>query len=384
MNRVVSRIKKLKYRDLQNADNHNRRKTPQRNITQGGKHYTAYERYENVSLQEALELRISEIPESERTKITKQGTHATAVVVEFVVSATPTYFRDDADAHGVYDEKKTNDWINANVEFLKEKYSDNLLNIHVHLDEKTPHIHAEVVPIVKKERNRRRTAKQKKNNESAGTYTVQTFDAKSMFNKFKLIELQDEFAKAVEHLDIKRGVKKSKVKNTPMKALYKIFNKAASEAKIKAENEAEEIKLRKPSRLENLTKYVESEESRLNKYSEKIFKTLREAYIAIAKLKLDLSISTERNERYASFFNDSLENADKKLDEIESTISKLEHDRDTWKAKFEYEKFAHESTQKELDSKVKHIEKIEELSDNDKMLYRMNKAMQNKNKALSR
>jgi len=384
MNRVVGRIKKLKYRDLQNVDNHNRRKTPQKNVDPNGKHFSAYSRYGDVTLQEALEQRISEIPVEQRTKITKQGTHATTVIVEFMISATPTYFRENADDHGVYDKRKTKEWIKANVEFLKEKYGDNLLNIHVHLDEKTPHLHAEVVPIAIKERNRRRTAKQKKNNESAGTYTVQTFDAKTMFNKFELINLQDELAASVKHLGIERGVKKMKVENISMKEIYKTLDQAKKEAIDLATKEADKCQLRKPSRFENLDKYVDSEEARLNKYRDTIFNKLKNAYQLVAKLRFDLTIEKARVEKFAKFFDGSIEEADKKLDEIESTISDLKQDRDEWKAKFEYEKLAHETTQKQLESKAEHIEKIEQLSDEDRMLYRMNKATGGKNGTLSR
>ncbi|HGZ6422142.1 TPA: MobV family relaxase [Vibrio parahaemolyticus] len=384
MNRVVGRIKKHALFTLAHVDNHNRRKTPQKNVVPGGKHFSAYSRYKDLSLREAVDKRISEIPPEQRTKIVEKGTHATVVVVEFVISATPTYFRENADDYGVYDKKKTKDWIKANVEYLQKKYGDNLLNVHVHLDEKTPHLHAEVMPLLTKERKRRRTKKQIKNNESAGTYTVQTFDAKSMFDKFQLIKLQDELAETVKHLSIERGVRKLKVDHVPMQDIYKSLAQATKDASLLAKKHVGKFKLRKPNRLENLDNYVTEQSDSVNKFKEGIFNKLKEAYVQIAQLKMDLLFEKKRVERFANFFGGSLEDADKKMEEIESTMNDLTKDRDDWKEKFEHEKLAHKNTQKLVEDKIKHIEKIEQLTDEDRMIYRMNKAMKGKNSALTR
>ncbi|WP_228071996.1 MobV family relaxase [Vibrio parahaemolyticus] len=384
MNRVVGRIKKHKYNDLKKVDEHNKRKTPQKNVDPNGKHFVAYSRYGDVTLQEALDKRISEIPVDQRTKIVKQGTHATSVVVEFVISATPTYFRENADDHGVYDVKKTKEWIAANIDYLKNKYGDNLLNVHVHLDEKTPHLHAEVTPIVTKERNRRRTAKQKRNNESAGTYTVQTFDAKNMFDKFSLIKLQDELAESVKHLGIERGIRKLKVDNIPMKEIYKTLDDAKKDAINLARKEVGKFKLNKPSRFQNLDNYVSEESERVNKYRRSVFSKLKKAYQLIAKLRFDLTLEKKRVEKFANFFGGSIEEADQALDDIQTTFKELKQDNDDLKASLEQEKLQHQSTQKQLENSLKHIEKIEQLTDEDRMIYRMNKTMKGKDSALTR
>lgn len=46
------------------------------------------------------------------------------------------------------DEKKKEAWIKANFEFLKEQYgTNNIVRFSLHLDEKTPHIHAITIPL---------------------------------------------------------------------------------------------------------------------------------------------------------------------------------------------------------------------------------------------
>ena len=45
-------------------------------------------------------------------------------------------------------EKKKEAWVRANFEFLKEQYgADNIVRFSLHLDEKTPHIHAITIPL---------------------------------------------------------------------------------------------------------------------------------------------------------------------------------------------------------------------------------------------
>lgn len=48
------------------------------------------------------------------------------------------------------DEKTGNAWLNANIKFVKEEFGgDNVVRFTLHMDEKTPHIHAVVVPLTK-------------------------------------------------------------------------------------------------------------------------------------------------------------------------------------------------------------------------------------------
>ena len=53
-------------------------------------------------------------------------------------------------------------WIDANLKWLRETFgNENLVSCVLHMDEKTPHLHATVVPIVAGERVRRKRAHQR-------------------------------------------------------------------------------------------------------------------------------------------------------------------------------------------------------------------------------
>lgn len=62
----------------------------------------------------------------------------------------------------IQNEGKLDDWCNDNIDWLQETFGkENLVSAVLHMDEKSPHIHATVVPIVKGER---RKAKSEENN----------------------------------------------------------------------------------------------------------------------------------------------------------------------------------------------------------------------------
>jgi hypothetical protein len=85
------------------------------------------------------------------------------------------------------------------MKWLIEKYGvANVVNVHVHKDEKTPHMHAVVVPI------------------KDGKLNARHF----ISGREKLSEMQDSFSEAVKHVGIERGVKGSRAKHVDIKTFY--------------------------------------------------------------------------------------------------------------------------------------------------------------------
>ena len=60
-------------------------------------------------------------------------------------------------------------WIDANLKWLRETFgNENLVSCVLHMDEKTPHLHATVVPIVAGERVRRKREGERKYETKSG------------------------------------------------------------------------------------------------------------------------------------------------------------------------------------------------------------------------
>lgn len=90
--------------------------------------------------------------------------------------------------------EKANAWVRANYDFVcKEFGKENIVRFTLHLDEKTPHIHAVVVPLTSDGR----------------------LSAKERFgNRNDLSDRQTRYADAMEEFGLKRGVVGSKAKHT--------------------------------------------------------------------------------------------------------------------------------------------------------------------------
>jgi len=215
---AICRVKRLKNYELGKVGAHNNRTmaVPHANPDKNNTRWTKYSHGEETVCQ--VKSRLDE------AGITKHRKDA-VVAVEILMTASPEYFRpDNPNVHGEHIPQRTKDWRIRTEQFLRQKYGENLVEITLHLDEATPHIHAIVVPAVTKVKSRRRTNEQIKAGEAAVTYESATLDARNVFNKMELIKLQTEYAKSVENIGLKRGVHRSKATHNDVANFYTIAN----------------------------------------------------------------------------------------------------------------------------------------------------------------
>ena len=101
-------------------------------------------------------------------------------------------------------------WGQDNYNYLAEKFGEeNIVRCTMHLDEKTPHIHAVVVPMVEGKLN-------------ASYY---------LDGKKKLRNIQTEYAEKMNHWGLERGVSNENRKHTTTKDFYKYITKNELDAK---------------------------------------------------------------------------------------------------------------------------------------------------------
>ncbi len=132
------------------------------------------------------------------------------LAVEVLLSASPKYFREGREEqYGVYDADKLQAWRAAMEPWIAEKFP-HAVSIVLHLDEATPHY--QIIDIPLDEKTGRLNARGK-------------YGGGGLLSKW-----QDEAAKAVEHLGIKRGLKGSKAEHTKVKQIYKAMSLADKQA----------------------------------------------------------------------------------------------------------------------------------------------------------
>ena len=126
--------------------------------------------------------------------------------VEFILTASPEWFK--RDENGQAEDMRGSKWVADNLAFLKNTYGEkNVISFTLHQDEKTPHIHAVIVPLTDKNR----------------------LSADALFNPETLPLLQTNYAKAMAPHGLVRGVEGSRREHQDMKQVYGRQDKTATE-----------------------------------------------------------------------------------------------------------------------------------------------------------
>ena len=111
--------------------------------------------------------------------------------------------------------EKLDDWCNDNLDWLKQTFgNENLVSAVLHLDEKTPHIHATIVPIVTGERRKakqeQQSGKKKYRKKNAGAARLCADDVMA---RDKLKEYQNSYAEKMQVYGLHRGIEGSEARH---------------------------------------------------------------------------------------------------------------------------------------------------------------------------
>jgi len=183
--------------------------------------------------------------------------------MEFILSASPERFKRDETGQTMGDYRE-HPWVKANLDFMKQQYGPNLVAFTLHQDEKTPHIHAIVVPITADNR----------------------LCAKELFTPKTLRQLQTDYAQAMKPFGLERGIEGSRAKHVEMKHIYGLQQAQRQEiqqelAPIQQPNEP--LQLSKPGVLDllDLERWKQQQEAQINaEYNRRLAEVQKAAQIA--------------------------------------------------------------------------------------------------------
>lgn len=179
--------------------------------------------------------------------IRRKITHDQVRVVRVVLSGT------HEDMMNIQEKGELDEWCSDSIQWLQATFGkDNVVAAHLHMDEKTQHIHAAVVPIVTGER---RKAK-KEQTDGKRKYRKKTNSvrlcADDLFNRQTLIAYHDNYARVMAKYGLQRGVRGSEARHTSTTQYYRdmkkkndaldMENKRLQEQKAKAEQELKRAK----------------------------------------------------------------------------------------------------------------------------------------------
>ncbi|WP_414756441.1 MobV family relaxase [Anabaena sp. CCY 9910] len=194
---AIARLQKLKRGNISGSASHTarERETPNADPTQKNIRFIG-----SLDPDERLEdLVLAKIGDSEqRRKIRTDAVYC----VEFLLSASPSYFRPDCPTNaGYYEPQKLDDWVEATHQWLADEYGDRIVRAELHLDEATPHIHAYFVPI----------------DDQGQLRCNHFFDGRQKIHAF-----QDSYYNTMRLIGLERGIKGSKAQHQDIKDFYRI------------------------------------------------------------------------------------------------------------------------------------------------------------------
>lgn len=126
------------------------------------------------------------------------------VLADMILTASPEFF-EKANKY------EKDDWLRANVAFLKERYGQDLIHVVSHEDERTFHLHAQITPIQRKPGEAPRLCMK---------------DHPLLSGKANMSRLQTAYAKEMEEFGLSRGIRKSKAHHQSIKTFYGILDDA--------------------------------------------------------------------------------------------------------------------------------------------------------------
>lgn len=122
------------------------------------------------------------------------------------------------------DQKKLNAWKEKTMEFIKEQFGDKCISAILHLDEKCPHIHIEVVPII------------------VDKFNKELLSCKRFYTPEQTLSWQDCYAQKLEPLGIQRGQEHSQSVHIHQND----FHKAQAVQRVLEQMKAPEVDLPRP------------------------------------------------------------------------------------------------------------------------------------------
>ena len=116
---------------------------------------------------------------------------------------------------------RLDEWCSDNLDWLSQHFGrDNVVSVVLHLDEKTPHIHATVIPIVETERKRRKR-EENVNKTYRKKKPTPRLCADEVMSRIALKGYQDSYANAMSEYNLKRGVDGSEAKHISTSQYYR-------------------------------------------------------------------------------------------------------------------------------------------------------------------
>lgn len=251
-----------------------------------------------------------------KRKVGKNQVHA----IRVMLSASPEAME------RIQQEGRLDDWCNQSLQWMQETFgTENLVSAVLHLDEKTPHIHATVVPIVTTSRRKKKSEENVKKHYRKKAEGARLC-ADDIMTQAKLKNYQTSYANAMHSFGLERGVDGSEARHISTREYY-------TEQYRKAENLKEDISL--------LAEQKEKVAEDLSKAKSELKQTTLKKDISNASSNVARAIGSlflPKDQQIIQKLNKQILEKDKVIDNLKKTICTKEILIQTEKDKVDFAK----------------------------------------------
>lgn len=225
----------------------------------------------------------------ETAGIKRKISHNQVRALQVMLSGTPE------DMHRIQAENRLDEWCKDNVEWLQGTFGkDNVVSAVLHMDEKTPHIHATVVPIVTGERRKAKEKNKREDESDKKKYRKKNPNASRLcaddvMTKDNLKLFQDTYAEVMEKYGLQRGIDGSQARHISTPQYYRDLFAKNEELKETIEYKEEQKQEVNEDIRDLYDRKDEAREKFLNmhEYTEQKKKEISEAETRLEQLKQD-------------------------------------------------------------------------------------------------
>jgi uncharacterized coiled-coil protein SlyX len=199
------------------------------------------------------------------TKVRKDA----VVAIELMLSASPEWFDGlTTDRAALHQHPKFRQWANNAMKWARQEFGQNIIDVALHMDESSPHMHVLAVPLTKDGR----------------------LCAKEVLARSELTRRQDSYAKAMEELGLSRGDPAKETKRRHIKLTEKPPVGGGKASELAAELVAAN------ATIDKLQKQLQRLQGFNIDYSRQIAnleKRLKSQDVDLAKLQMDARVVAE-------------------------------------------------------------------------------------------
>lgn len=230
----------------------------------------------------------------------------------------------------IADEGRLDEWAAVSIGWAKRTFGeDNVVGAHLHMDERTPHLHVTVVPIVTTERKKKAKEAKATKRYRKKAANAPRLSADDLMQREKLTMYQDTYAEVMQQFGLERGIRGSEARHVSQHKYYRecqIKKKGLEQDIVELTDEKKELESRN-RQLERGNSFMDKKYAETKAANADLVKKNSNLESQIADMSLTQGKLREANATIATSVlakDKQMKDLDSRYDALADEVSKLE------------------------------------------------------------